>query len=1137
MGADQSTPESNTPTPTGTQTGTQTPTQTSTQTPTASITPNISDASSPSASGSYSASASVSSSASVSYSPHSSLSSIRSSSVTATSTAAGPVICGSLSSSAGIWKTHGTAGQSAYLNNINCQSTFIAPNSMLIQYTAISQQLEECCDFIRLYDGPSISSRLIVTIAGSSIQLPGSWISTGNTMTIQFTTDVSVVFLGGVANVNFLNIPTFSASALKTITPSPAFTRLASSSSIHSRKESSSALESASVSVSKSAHTSNKAIASSSASPLESASVSTSGSAEYSQSASASVSTTSSTQHSNTPSASSSATTSESRSPNESNSPFQTMSLKESNSPTGSIHPSYTSSASAVYSHSATISLSPSYSFTQSTSWSTRGTSTLSLSASVSSSALPTSRPRGPPPPLPDNLGNLSLSELSGLFNELAYYDPSKLQNALNALGFAAMQKSGGEFAVSTDTFSLKMKALDASAPAALQIGSTNLSLPPLSTLGSGLAASMIQWTVNPYESQSSAKTDTLPLSLNILDSYGKQMSVNNLTNPITFSWNLNTSDSKFHTPPFYMARCDKDDIYIKNGYTFDVATSAIRTGHATWNVPCLLDSWAPVNCTDYNKNSFETYECPSPIFTPNCLYWHTQLNRWSSDGCTPTFLNTSIACSCTHLTDFTSRIDAVAKGNAELFANAANVYSLSGLIKFAQWFGIFGGIATATILLGLLAMRIDLLTTRKYVSALCNDEVVNAIFNTAPNSAIYIFDKNSNKKCVKPNTKPNVIVKKDPTLVQRICQQHSRVQFLFRYDPRLSRIFRLLALFAIQYHSLFVTALFYGFTYGGAGKASMAISEIVLLSIITSALNVPVISLIMSSLNKIGLSEFKHKFPILYEEYDRRSRFEKYALQYLGNHSKTDIVSMDHGMNTKGAIDMDEDSFVDLILMYLCCKNTEDDEEENIVKLPQRDLLVKMIKVIKAKYPGAVVYDKFWSYMPCHTPQGWAFLILCGGWLAWCLNYLLLFAASHEKSVGEDILVSYATSELTTVFISQPITIMITYGIFKLTHTYKDYLPKCLHRFAIFSSKNNIPAHYFFGNPLGVAESAFTSKFAYSLFIRCPSIASNTNELAYAPTKAAVHDIEGDIAPCEVEKLYNQIMKIKGELQLREAM
>ena len=1124
-----------------------------------------------------------SSSASVSYSPRISLSATRTSSSTATSTAAGPVICGTSSSSAGIWKTHGTAGQSAYLNNFICQSTFIAPTNMLVQYTAVSQQLEDCCDFIRLYDGPTISSRLIVTIGGSSIQLPGSWRSTGNIMTIQFTTDVSVVFLGGVANINFVDAPIASPSALKTITSSPAFTRLASSSSIHSRKESSSVLESSSVSVTKSAYPSNKAIASSSASPLKSVSVlrsgssrpsqsalasslttssakhsntpsasasatssakqsestsasaSTTTSARHSESTSASASATSSAQPSNTPSASSSASGSHSRSPIGSDSPFQSLSSQESSWPSSSMHPSYTPSSSALYSHSATISLSPSYSFTQSASWSTRGTSTLSLSASVSQTAEPTSRPKGPPPPLPENLGNLSLSELGGLFNELAYYDPSKLQGALNTLGFAAMQKSGGEFAVSTDTFSLKMKALDASAPAALQIGSTNLSLPPLNTLGSGLAASMIQWTVNPYESQSSAKTDTLPLSLNILDSDGKQMSVNNLTNPITFSWNLNTSDGKFQTPPFYMARCDKDDIYIKNGYTFDIATSAIRTGHATWNVPCLLDSWAPVNCTDYNKNSFETYECPSPIFTPNCLYWHTQLNRWSSDGCIPTFLNMTIACSCTHLTDFTSRIDAVAKGNAELFANAANVYSLSGLIKFAQWFGIFGGIATATILLGLLAMRIDLLTTRKYVSALCKDEVVNAVFNTAPNSAIYIFDKNSNKKCIK--TKPNVIVKKNPTLLQRICQQHSRVQFLFRYDPRLSRIFRLLALFAIQYHSLFVTALFYGFTYGGAGKASMAISEIVLLSIITSALNVPVISLIMSSLNKIGLSEFKHKFPILYEEYDRRSRFEKYALQYLGNDSNSNIIGMDHDMNTRGALDMDEDSFVDLILMYLCCKNTKDDEEENIVKLPQRELLVKMIKVIKAKYPGAVVYDKFWSYMPCHTPQGWAFLILCGGWLAWCLNYLLLFAASHEKSVGEDILVSYATSELTTVFISQPLTIMVTYGIFKLTHTYKNYLPKCLHRFAIFSSKNNIPAHYFFGNPLGVAESAFTSKFAYSLFIRCPSIASNTNELAYAPTKAAVHDIEGDIAPCEVEKLYNQIMKIKGELQLREAM
>jgi hypothetical protein len=193
------------------------------------------------------------------------------------------------------------------------------------------------------------------------------------------------------------------------------------------------------------------------------------------------------------------------------------------------------------------------------------------------------------------------------------------------------------------------------------------------------------------------------------------------------------------------------------------------------------------------------------------------------------------------------------------------------------------------------------------------------------------------------------------------------------------------------------------------------------------------------------------------------------------------------------------------------------------------------MIKVIKAKYPGCEVYDSFWSYMPCHTFEGWLFLCCSAGWLAWCLNYLLLFAAAHERSVGESVIISYATSELTTVFLSQPITIIFSYFAYKLIGKYGKYLPNTLQRLLTHSTKKNIPPVYFFSNPwANTAESAFTSKFAYSLFVRCPALASNTNELAYAPTKAIAHDIEMTPPQCKVEQLYRTTMEIKEDLRLR---
>jgi len=758
----------------------------------------------------------------------------------------------------------------------------------------------------------------------------------------------------------------------------------------------------------------------------------------------------------------------------------------------------------------------------------------------VSPSSLATPKPKGPPPPLPP-LANLSLSDLENIFNDLSSYDPTKLQGALNTLGMAALSKANGsEFGVDTEAFSLKMKALDPAAPANLNIGGTKMALPPLSSLGKGLAASMIQWTSNPYADQSSAVTDTLPLSLNVLGSDGKQLDVNNLTTPIVFGWTLDTSIPKFQTPPLYMADCLKNELYIKYDKIYEPYGDAIMKASGAWNVPCLLDVWRPLNCSA--GDHYKILECPKPILTPNCLYWNTNTSRWSSDGCTPYITNTSILCSCTHMTDFTSRIDAVGEANKAIFANAGNVYSLEGLLKYANWYGIFGGIALATLLLGILATRIDILATKQYVKQLCQDPVIQTVFDNAPNSAIYVFDKNSTKKCKK--VKP-IVAKKPPrvNLCQRVCQQHSRVQFLFRYDPRLARIFRLMALFTIQYHSLFVSALFYGFTYGSSMKTSessdMAWYEIIILSLVTTALNVPVVSTVLWALNIIGLREFKYKFPLLFEEYNRRASFEKYALIYLDKKAEAT-----QGSSVNDAADnvldfADEDSLQQLIMMYLCCRPVKDEDEEDkdahLTRLSKKELLVKMIKVIKAKYPGCEVYDSFWSYMPCHTFEGWLFLCCSAGWLAWCLNYLLLFAAAHERSVGESVMVSYATSELTTVFLSQPITIIFSYFAYKLIGKYGKYLPNTLQRLLTQSTKKNIPAVYFFSNPwANTAESAFTSKFAYSLFVRCPALASNTNELAYAPTRAIAHDIEMTPPLCKVEQLYRTTMEIKEDLRLR---
>ena len=1123
MGNAASNPDpSQSDTPTRTGTGTPTGTKTPTGTGTASITPNISavesysasasNSFSPSVSMSSSASGSSSSSASSSDSPHISQSSrlTLSTSSTVTGTPLPTVICGASSQSESVWKTHVTAGSGTYVNDMNCVTVYTTDPNKIIQFTVTYQDTEACCDFVDLYNGPSTSSARIVRIVGSVLQAPGVWVSTGNTMTVAFITDNSIIQRGVIGRVLFLDGPSHSPTSSSSVSAIPSQSLIGSRSSTGSFTLSRAPI----ITFTPSPSAAPSANPSDTPSPSLSSAASDDSTPTQAETPSSLVSYSETVPY--TPSSQYSTSMCESDSPNVSRSNTVSSSYSYSQRATRS------SSLSLTYSDSRTATISRSM----------RSTLTISPSSRASD------RPRGPPPPIPSDLKNFSLNQLNSLFDDIAFYDPILIQGSLQKMGVAGLAKSGGEFGVSTSAFDLKMKALDTSAPASISLGSTNMDLPPLSSLGTGLAASMIQWTSNPYATSSTLTIDTPTLSLNILDSTGSQLSVKNLSAPISFSWTLNQTDPKFQTPPFYMARCDIDELYVKSGTTYTTSLNSIHSGHGKWFVPCLLDTWKPLNCTDFTTDSFKTVQCPKLNLTPECLYWNTNLSQWSSDGCIPTVSNSTMTCQCTHLTDFTSRVNAVAEGNIAIFNNAANVYSVSGLAKYAQWFGIFGGIAGMTVLLGILSMRIDNVTTKRYVKELCHDTTIQRVFENAPNSAVYVYDKGSTRRCTKkrqPIKKPAQDTQMN--LCQRIFQQHGRLQFLFRYDPRLARIFRLLSLFVIQYHSLFVTALLYGFTYGGSGKSSMAWYEMVILSIITSSLNIPVIKMVVDSLDVIGLKEYQYKFPLLCEEYERRAEFEKLALIYIEKdpalvHNDTDISSAINTGNNFG--NEDEDNFLNTILIYLCCRKSADEDDEKKEKLQdltRKELLIKMIKLLKRKYQGILLRDPFWSMLPCHTTQGWAFIIICTGWITWCLNYLLLFASAHEESVGEGVLISYAVSELSTVVIAQPIIIIVTYFIYKLIQRHGNRLPTWLQQYIMVITKHKIPALYYFSNPWkNTAFSPFTSQFAYSLFVRCPAAASKINESSYAPTKAILDDSESATVICEVEALYNTLQAHKKE-------
>jgi hypothetical protein len=98
-----------------------------------------------------------------------------------------------------------------YPNNENRTMTFYSNSGCGIRFDFNSFATESCCDRLYVYDGPSIASPLIATLAGS---FTGPVQSTGNCLTFRFSSDASSTYAGWNASISCPNQP------LATITPS-----------------------------------------------------------------------------------------------------------------------------------------------------------------------------------------------------------------------------------------------------------------------------------------------------------------------------------------------------------------------------------------------------------------------------------------------------------------------------------------------------------------------------------------------------------------------------------------------------------------------------------------------------------------------------------------------------------------------------------------------------------------------------------------------------------------------------------------------------------------------------------------------------------------------------------------------------
>jgi hypothetical protein len=1043
-----------------------------------------------------------------------------------------------------------------YGDNLNCQFTINGGNNYAIfQIDFISFTTEVCCDFLKIYDATNTQ---VFSYAGSTI--PSSFLIRSSYIKLQFITDGSVV-LNGVSIRITLIYPTSSGSSSFSTTNSltPTLSKSSSSSqtsfnSISSTKSiSNSKSPFATNSISSSAFETRSPPVTNSMSPsafvTKSPSISKSNILTYTGCYTYSPYSTNSNFTSHSPISTSSILESLSRCSTNTGKYTNTLTSSTTNTPsvTAIQSPSYNTpsnvtSISQSVSSSQTVVPSPSSATSPSSLFSNCPSNSISgsISTSISISHSVTLSPTVSPSPviilsdadvgkqlLTQFVGNktsLSSDEATTVINTIQDLPHDQIKDVLRTVGILTLGSNpNGSFSISTTAFDFHAQVLPQK-PLVINSSSFGLNVPKLDISGS--AVSLISWNSNPY--QSNTRIDTKLYSVSVSSLNGTELSINNLSTPLQFTYALSlpSNDTRVNIPN-YRINCVDDITYIiSNNKPIFIQLVKNNSGYI---IPCP-DGEHIVSCDSQSTQllvpTLVTFNCPVPKYEAKCVYWSFKTNDWASDGCyVVSVTKDTLVCNCTHMTDFGSRLDAVYKSNKDIFAGAADVYSLDGLIKFKQFYITFGSIAIVGLITFLIGLILDIRDSRKYYDILLKDPIVKELKHQTGCLIDVCYEYSVSFEKEENKTENNTEKEIKPIEVygfyrfisiwwNRLIFQHSHISAFFRFDPRLPRLFRLLIIFVAQFNSLFLSAFLYSFKYGDTSNnielPQITITETIVLAIITAVLNVPIITFFVKLMNTSGIDEFKWRYPILYDELIRRHAFEqelsKYETDeldvkllniikfkdktYIENLKKS--IEIDKNKNDfiynntdKNEFDNDDHTIIDMIFIYLFNQK----RKKGIIQ--KKGSIDKAYLIANRDYPITPKKSYLLSYLPFHTIKGGLVFFLSIGWFIWCLNYLLLFAAHNAVSVSNNMLTSFGISELSTVLVTQPIVLF-----FMLCFAYA--MNKLSNRFTFLKSVKRIPSLYYFSDPfVKPYSSLLATGFAYRIFLNGPADISQSTKVS----------------------------------------
>lgn len=695
-------------------------------------------------------------------------------------------------------------------------------------------------------------------------------------------------------------------------------------------------------------------------------------------------------------------------------------------------------------------------------------------------------------------IGILNSTQVDDLFSNLDNEDETDIEDLVHKAA-ALVLNNEPSYSSSTSTFDLLAKPLGEEQ--SLSLSEFSLNVPQLNLSGS--TVSVVKWQKNPYQNLSySIDANVVSVVLSKLN--GAQIASQTLASPIQLAWNLNLGPN---------------DIRLKQQVKLANCTKPAQQ----------LNFTCPSGNQTYTCQGIETVKvyCPAPkSYKAECLYWNTTIAAWAKDGCYQVYANSSYAvCNCTHLTNFATRLTAVYESNTAIFQSTTSVYSLAGLQKYYKFFIIFGSIAAASLLALAIGLWLDIRDSNKYFKLLFDDEIVQKLSNKGllidvckPNPGIEVFVE----KTGEDNAKPSLI----SIIWNRILFQHNQLSAFLRYDPRVSRVFRLFIVFIGLFNSLFLTGFMYSYTYGieNATLPSMTLLESFVLSLLTACLNYPSQILFSKIVSSVGYEEFKWRYPIILDEIERRHNFENEVIELKEEElviadidfedikNNPEVPKTTKKYTTLFSTEFFNSYFSDLPKLITCKKENK--------PVPFVGSIKRAIYYAGQPYTNPVAQPAYKQYLPFRTIRGFIVFSAAVGWFAWCLNYLLLFSAYHSEAVSDGILISFGINELETIVLIQPLVLVCYIGIGLVVRKIKTY-------FTIFKkTPYKVPTLYFESDPYVKNHSTtFSTQLAYDIFLNIPSLVSHSGQRSHKQTK--------NLAYSSIESVLDYISQKDNKIEL----